>query len=91
MDWSGAANNATGSLQRLLQLPEGLIDYQWALYGILLIISCVLLGVYCACVSVLQYVNCFLCPVRTIWWVVSAVVAMVTRSAVFLVRLIIPD
>lgn len=90
MDWTGPAN-ATWSLASLLSLPGALGDYKrWALYGAVLVISCVLLGVYCACLSIWQYVNCCLCPLRSVWWLVSTAVATVKGLALFLIRLVKP-
>ena len=92
MDLIAAVSNVTGNLLSALKLSEGSGDYsQWFLYGVVLLLSCVALGVYCACMSVWQYVNCCLCPVRTIWWLVSTAAALIiVRPLLFLIRLIVP-
>lgn len=63
---------------------------EWALYGGILLLSCVLLGVWCACASLCWYIKCCLCPLHALWWVVSTVVALVIKPIVLLIRLLLP-
>lgn len=63
---------------------------QWALYGAVLVISCALLGIYCAWMFVWQCVNCCLSPCKAVWWIVSTAIGVVTSGVLFLLRLILP-